>query len=147
MPPYYQATCSLSIQAPPEKIYEALTDWNLRSQWRKGLGVTWEGNSKAFIGQKVTFRVGSGTPFSFRVTGLEPPNRLFMEYLDKPLRGRHALEILPDKTGCQVSFHWMKVEPAGWLARTYFTLGLGTRSHAKRAMETLRLLKNHLEKE
>ena len=148
MPPYFQSTHSLFVKVPPEKVYEALTDWALRAQWRKGIGISWEGESKAFLNQKVTFTV-MGFPsysFSFRVTGMEPPRRLFMEYLDKLLRGRTAIEIEPDQNGCQVAFHWMNVEPAGWLARIYFALGLGTRAHRVRAMETLRMLKEYLEK-
>ena len=159
MPSYFQSTHSLFVQAPPEKVYDALTDWALRAQWRRGIEISWEGESRAFLNQKVTFKVG-GVPsysFSFRVSGMEPPRRLFMEYLDKPLRGRAAIEIDPstrsarsgqgpDETGCEVAFHWMKVEPAGWPARIYFALGLGTRAHRVRAMETLRMLKEYLEK-
>jgi hypothetical protein len=159
VPPYFQSTYSLFVQAPPEKIYEALTDWALRAQWRKGIGISWEGNSKASLNQKVTFKVGDFPPysFSFQVTGMEPPRRLFMEYLGKPFNGRAAIEINPssrsarsgqgpEETGCEVAFHWMKVEPVGWPAKIYFALGLGTRSHRVRTMETLRMLKEFLEK-
>jgi uncharacterized protein YndB with AHSA1/START domain len=159
VPPYFRSTHSLFIQAPPEKIYEALTDWALRSRWRKGIGIEWEGDSKAFLNQNVTFKV-KGFPsysFSFRVSGIEPPRRLFMEYLDKPLRGRAAIEIDPstrparlgrgsEEKGCEVAFHWMKVEPVGWSARFYFALGLGMWAHRIRTMETLRMLKEYLEK-
>jgi hypothetical protein len=68
-----------------------------------------------------------------------------MEYIDPPLKGRCALEILPEEGGCQVSFYWMKVEPAGLLARIYFALGWGMVSHRSRARETLGMLKEYLE--
>jgi uncharacterized protein YndB with AHSA1/START domain len=148
MPPYYQSTHSFFIQAPLEKVYEALTDWALRTRWRKGIEIQWEGDSKAFLNQKVTFKVGGFPPssFSFRVAGMEPPRRLYLEYLGRPLRGRAAIELTPENNGCQAAFHWMKVEPVGWPARIYFALGLGMRSHRTRTLATLRLLKQHLEK-
>src|SRR6185295_11987829 len=148
MPRYYQSTHSLFIQALPEKIFGALTDWAARAQWRPGLSVEWEGGAQAFVHQKVVFRVKSLFPYSFsyRVTGLEPPHRIYMEYTGKPLAGRSAVEITPEEGGSRVAFHWMKVEPRGPLARFYFALGLGTRSHANRTRKTLRMLKDYLEK-
>jgi uncharacterized protein YndB with AHSA1/START domain len=148
VPPYYQSTHSLSIQASPEKIYEALTDWVARGAWRPGIQITWEENPKAFLNQKVVFRIQGLFPYSFsyRVAGLEPPHRLYMEYMGKPLRGRSAVEITPEEGGSRVAFHWMKVEPVGFWARLYFACGLGTRSHADRTRETLRMLKDYLEK-
>jgi uncharacterized protein YndB with AHSA1/START domain len=136
------------MAAPAGKIYEALTDWTLRSKWRRGIEITWEGDPLAFVNQRVTFQVkGRLLPysFSFRISGLEPPRRVYMEYLGKTLRGRAAVEIVPEETGCRVDFHWMKVEPAGLLSKVYFALGLGMRTHRRRTIETLRLLKEHLE--
>lgn len=145
---YTQSTHSLSVAAPAEKIYEALTDWNLRSKWRRGIEITWEGEPQAFVDQKVAFKVKRpllSYSFSFRISGLEPSCRIYMEYLGQPLRGRAAVEIVPEEKGCRVDFHWMKVEPAGFLAGLYFALGLGMRAHRLRTMETLRMLKEYLE--
>ena len=147
MPAYYQSTHSILILAPPEKVYKALTDWIERSQWRKGITLEWDGGSKAHQNQKVTFRVKGIIPysFSFRVSGLEPPHRFYMEYT-RTLRGRSAVEITPEGSGCHVAFHWMKVEPAGFWPRFYFALGLGMKTHRARTMETLQMLKEYLEK-
>ncbi len=145
---HYQSTHSLSVAAPAEKIYEALTVWPLRAQWRRGIDIHWEGGAKAFVGQSVSFRVKRpwySYSFSFRVTGLEFPRRFYMEYTGKPLAGRAAVEIVPEVKGCRVDFHWMRVEPGGWAARLYFALGLGMRAHRLRTLETLRMLKEHLE--
>jgi hypothetical protein len=149
MASHYQSTHSLFIKAQPWKVYEALTNWTLRSNWRRGIGIAWEGEPKAFPRQKVTFKVKRplfSYSFSFRITGLEPPRRFYLEYEGKPLRGRAAMEINPEEEGCRVSFHWMKVEPAGWPARLFFALGLGMRVHGARTMETLKMLKDYLEK-
>jgi uncharacterized protein YndB with AHSA1/START domain len=148
MPPYYQSTQTIFVQASPEKVYEALTNWAVRSQWRSGIEISWEEEGRAFLNQKVTFRVKRplfSYSFSFRVTGLEPPRRFYTEYTGKPLQGRAAVEINPEGSGSQVVFHWMKVEPAGWVARSFFTLGLGMRAHQARTMETLGMLKHYLE--
>jgi uncharacterized protein YndB with AHSA1/START domain len=144
---YYQSNQSLFIPASPEKVYEALTNWAVRSQWRRGIAIDWEEEGKAFLSQKVTFRVKRplfSYSFSFRITGLEPPRRLYMEYTGKPLIGRAAVEINPEENGSQVVFHWMKVEPVGWAAKLFFALGFGTRAHRLRAMETLEMLKEYL---
>ena len=144
----FQSVEFISIQAPVEKAYEALTDWKLRSAWRQGMTLKWEGESKTRVGQTIRTRV-QGFPsysFTYRVTGLEPPSRIYMEYIGPPLKGRCSLEILPEEGGCQVSFYWMKVEPVGLLSRLYFALGLGMVSHRSRARETLRMLKETLEK-
>ncbi len=147
--PYYQSTHSLSVAAPAEKIYEALTNWPLRAQWRRGIEIHWEGDAKAFRGQTVSFKVKRpffSYSFSFRISGLEPPRRLYMEYTGRPLKGRAAVEIVPEEKTCRVDFHWMKVEPEGWMAKLYFALGLGMRTHRLRTRETLRMLKEYLEK-
>lgn len=144
----FRSVESISIQAPVEKAYEALTDWKLRSSWRRGTILEWEGESKARVGQTIRTRV-QGVPsysFAYRITGLEAPSRIYMEYIGPPLQGRCSLEILPEEGGCQVSFYWMKVEPVGLLARLYFALGLGMASHRSQARETLRMLKETLEK-
>jgi uncharacterized protein YndB with AHSA1/START domain len=145
---YYQSTQSLLIQASPDQVYEALTHWTARSQWRSGIEIQWEGEERASLNQRVTFRVKRplfSYSFSFRVTGLEPPRRFYWEYSGKPLKGRAAVEINPEDRGSQVVFHWMKVEPAGWAARLFFALGLGMRAHQARTMETLQMLKGYLE--
>ncbi len=146
--PFYQTVHSISVNSPAEKIYEALTHWVDRAAWRHGIGIQWEGENRAFVGQKVSFKFKSflfSYSFSFRVSGMEPPRRLYMEYTGKPLQGRAAIEIVPEEKGCRVDFHWMKVEPAGLISKIYFALGLGMRAHRRRTMETLRMLKNHLE--
>ncbi len=148
MASYYQFTQSLFIQASPEKVYDALTNWPVRAQWRRGIEIDWEEEGIAFLNQKVTFRVKRPLftySFSFRVTGLEPPRRLYMEYTGRPLLGRAALEINPQGSGCQVFFHWMKVQPVGWAARLFFAFGFGLRTHRIRTMETLEMLKEYLE--
>jgi len=145
----YQSTQSIVVKAPAEKIYTALTDWAARAQWRPGIEMSWEGGPQARVGQLVTFKVKEGPFayfFSYRITGLEPPYRAYMEYTGKPLKGRTALEIVPSEEGTQVSFHWMKVEPGTFLARIYFLLGWGLQAHRERTQETLRMLKEHLEK-
>ena len=149
MASFYQSFQSLFIPAPADKIFSTLTDWSSRSLWRKGIQVDWQGSPQAFPGQEVAFLIKDGLfryRIRFKVTGLEPPHRLYMEYFGKPLEGRHAVEITPQDGGCQVDFHWMKVRPVGLAAKLYFVLGFGMRDHERRTQETLEMLKTHLEK-
>jgi uncharacterized protein YndB with AHSA1/START domain len=148
MPSFYQSSQSILIQAPPEKVYGALTDWALRAQWREGIQIRWEGSPRAFPGQQVEFGIQGPlwrTRIRFKVTGLEAPARLYLEYVGKPLEGRHAVEVTPEEDGSKVSFYWMKVRPVGWAARLYFALGFGMRAHRSRVTETLELLREYLE--
>jgi hypothetical protein len=145
--PTYQSVHKLFIAAPADEAYEALTNWEIRGQWREGMEIQWEGASKAFIGQSVLFKI-KGFPiytFSYKITGLEPNHRVYMEYTERLLKGRSAIEIKEKEKGCEVAFHWMKVEPVGILSRLYFVLGLGFRAHEWRTLETLGLLKKYLE--
>ena len=142
-----QSVESLFIAAEPGRDYEALTNWEKRGQWRTGIQLKWEGDSRAFIGQEVQFKI-KGVPsytFSYRITGLEPGRRVYMEYTGYPLKGRSAVEITPRTGGCEVAFHWMKVEAVGFFPRFYFALGLGLQAHRRRTRETLRMLKEYLE--
>jgi hypothetical protein len=145
---FYQSSESLVIRASAEKIYEALTDWNLRRQWRPGLSLSWDGPDRAQVGQLVRFQVAGFPParFEYRISGLEPFQRVYMEYTGKPLKGRSAIEIIPQEGGCQVAFHWMKVEAVGFLPKLYFALGFGLQQHRARTMKTLGMLKEYLEK-
>ena len=148
MPRFYQASHSISIAASPERTYEALTDWAERVRWRKGFAIERDGGSKAFIGQNVSFKAeGSLIPyaFSYRVTGLEPPRRVYLQYTGPVLKGRGAVEIVPEGSSCRVSFHWMKVEPGNLTASVLFGLGWVSRAHERNTRETLRMLKAYLE--
>jgi hypothetical protein len=110
--------------------------------------IKWQGSAQARVGQEVSFRLEGNLPpvsFSYRITGLEPPRRIYMEYEGCSLQGRAAMEVTPLEKGCRVSFYWMKVEPKGFFAGVYFFLGWGLESHQRRTRQTLEMLKNHLE--
>ena len=145
---YYQSRDEIEIQSSPEGIYRALTDWEEISRWRPGLKMEWQGEARAFVGQEISSEIEGSFPparFSYRITGLEPPRRIYMEYQGSALQGRAAMEVTPIEKGCRVSFYWMKVEPMGVFARIYFPLGLGLSSHRRRTRQTLEMLKKHLE--
>jgi hypothetical protein len=144
---FYQSTESIVIQAKPEQVYEALTNWKERMAWREGLLLQWEGSDKAVVGQKVTASLKKfpSSPFEFEISGLEPPYRIFMQYVGKPFQGRAAFEIIPDGVECHVSFYWMKVEVKGFWNQLYFRLGFGLKTHCRRSQKTLQLLKDYLE--
>jgi len=150
--PFYQTVESIELAASPEAVYRALTDWKARSLWRPGLRVTWDGPDQAAVGQCVSFKL-KGFPaygFTYRIAGLEPPSRIYLEYLAPPLKGRAAIEITAgagnEGTGCRVAFHWMKVEPVGFLASLAFALGWGLASHRRQTRKTFQYLKQSLEK-
>ncbi len=146
--PYYQSRDEIVINAPLERAYRALTDWEERSRWRKGMRIHWHGSPRAFVGQEINFDIAETIPparFGYRITGLEPNQRIFMEYQGCSLEGRAAIEVTPLEKGCRVAFYWMKVRPKGFLAWLYFRLGWGLASHKRRTRQTLELLKKHLE--
>lgn len=145
----YPSELSTLVQAPAARVFTALTDWSIRAQWRKGIAIQWEGEAQAHVGQKVTFRVQEGLVpyrFSFRVTGVEAPRVLYFEYEGGPLKGRAAMELVPDGQGTKVLFHWMKVGPVGVFPRVLFALGWGERTHRANTLKTFGLLKGYLAK-
>ncbi|HVZ80683.1 MAG TPA: SRPBCC domain-containing protein [bacterium] len=145
---HYSSELSIVVRAKPDRVFQALTDWSLRAQWRKGIVPQWDGEPQAHVGQKVTFRVQGGPfpyEFSFRVTGVEAPHILYFEYEGGPLKGRAALEVRSQEDGTKATLHWMKVEPVGLLPRLLFSLGWGMKAHRARTLETLQLLKGYLE--
>lgn len=145
---YYQSRDEIEILSAPERAYQALTDWEERSRWRPGLKMKWQGETQAFVGQEISFEITGSFPlarFSYRVTGLEPPRRIYMEYTGSALSGRAGMEVTPLEKGCRVSFYWMKVEPKGLGAWIYFALGWGLASHKRRTAQTLEMLKGYLE--
>lgn len=144
---HYSSELSAVLQATPEKVFQALTDWSLRSQWRPGIAIQWDGEPKAHVGQRVTFRVQGGLfpySFSFRVTGVEAPRLLYFEYEDGPLKGRAALEVAPQEGGTKAIFHWMKVEPVGFLSRVLYVVGWGMKTHQAQVGRTFEMLKEYL---
>lgn len=145
---YYQSRDEIEIQNSPGEIYRVLTDWEEISRWLPGLKMKWKGEARAFVDQEISFEIEGSFPparFSYRITGLEPPRRIYMEYQGSALQGRAAMEVTPIDKGCRVGFYWMEVEPKGMFARVYFMLGLGLSSHRRRTLQTLEMLKKHLE--
>jgi Polyketide cyclase / dehydrase and lipid transport len=143
---HYQNAESIVVRSTPGKVYEALTNWKERMAWRKGLILQYEGPDRSTVGQVVTASVEGSTLFAFKITGLEPPYRIFMEYTGKPLKGRWSIEIIPDGPDCHVTFYWLRVEPVGFFASLYFKWGFGLKTHQRRTRQTLKMLKEYVEK-
>ena len=145
---HYSSEISIELQAPNDKVFQALTDWSIRSQWRKGITIQWDGPPQAHVGQKVSFQVRDGLlpySFSFWVTGVEVTRILYFEYEGGSLKGRAAVEVVPQEGGTKVVFHWMKVEPVGFLPKLLFSWGWGERAHRANTLKTFELLKGYLE--
>lgn len=60
------------------------------------------------------------------------------------MKGRAALEVVPQEKGSKVIFHWMKVEPVGFLPRFLFAMGWGEKTHHANTLKTFELLKGYL---
>jgi hypothetical protein len=142
----YQSSETISLKAAPQKVFSHLTNWEQRQRACPKVKLNWDGKPEAYLHQKVRFRKSALAHWTIQVTGLELGRRMFFEYVEGPLRGRAAVETIPEGDGCKATFYWMKVEPYGWVSRLYFGLGLGYREHAKGMFETLDTFKEYLEK-
>lgn len=109
-----QATETMEIAAPPERIVEVLLDFERYPSWARDLkGVTVESRDDDGRGTEVTFRaaaMGRSTSYTLRYTYEEEPRRIVWELLRgdimRKLDGSYLLEPAPDGTGgTLVTYH------------------------------------------
>lgn len=140
-----QSVESIHLSAKPEIVFPVLRCWDMRSRWRPGVKLSWDGNSQAWVGQKVKFQKSPWARWTLEVTGVDESGILYFRYIQGPLRGRGAFQVEPEEGGSKVSFIWMKVEPFGWLSKACFALGRGLSSHQKDSRKTLEMLGNYID--
>jgi uncharacterized protein YndB with AHSA1/START domain len=135
----------VSVVAPLETVWEAVTDWEGQRTWVLLTTVTVE-EGEPGVGQRLTAVTGIG-PLAFadhmEVTRWEPPHRVDVRHLGRVVRGTGTFTFEPVPGGAR--FTWIEdlEPPLGPLGAAAFAL-------ARPAMElllrfSLRRLTNRLE--
>jgi uncharacterized protein YndB with AHSA1/START domain len=135
----------VAMVAPPDKVWEAVTDWEGQRTWVLLTTVTVD-EGEPGVGQRLTAVTGIG-PLAFadhmEVTHWEPPHRVDVRHLGRVVRGTGTFSFEPVPGGTR--FTWVEdlEPPFGVPGRVAFAL-------ARPAMElmlrfSLRRLTHRLE--
>ena len=143
-----QATETMEIAAPPERVLEILLDFEAYPTWARDVkGVTVESHDAEGRGSEVTFRaaaMGRSTSYTLRYTYDDEPCRIAWELVRgdimRKLDGSYLLVPGPATTGCtHVTYHLdvdLVVPLPGFVKR---------RAEAKIIHTALRELRAHVE--
>ncbi|MFZ0325487.1 MAG: SRPBCC family protein [Actinomycetes bacterium] len=116
-----EVVVAVEVDAPPEVVWDAVTDWPRQSQWMLGTtvrattagGVGLGGGIEAYTG---IGRVGFLDPMV--ITEWDPPRRCVVRHTGRVVRGDGVFEVLALPLG-RSRFVWSEVLqiPGGWLGR------------------------------
>jgi uncharacterized protein YndB with AHSA1/START domain len=117
-----ELTVTVDVDAPPERVWAAMTDWDRQGEWMvlttvsggHGVGAT----VTAFTGWR-----GVGFTDPMTITTWEPPRRCVVRHEGRVVRGTAAFEVRP-LPGGRSRFVWTEwlVPPLGTLGALGFVL-------------------------
>lgn len=122
-----EVVLSVDVDAPPEAVFAALTDWSTQSEWMLGTRVWQTSPGPTGVGTRVAAFTGAG-PLgfldTFEVVHWDPPRRCLVRHDGRVVRGTGAFEVEPLPDG-RSRFHWSDwVElPLGRLGEVGWLLG------------------------
>lgn len=123
------------VDAPPEVVFAAITDWAAQGRWMLGTVVrAVEGDARDVGGRLEAFTGIGRVGFldTMEITGWDPPHRVDVLHTGRLVRGPGAMEVLP-LPGGRSRFVWSEdlevpfgaVGRLGWpLARPVFLGGV-----------------------
>jgi len=117
---------SVDVDAPPQVVFDALTDWAGQHEWMTGTTVRVTRGDGRSVGSRIVGRTALG-PAGFddpmEITGWDPPRRVQVHHLGRVVRGDGAFEVeaLPDGRS---RFHWVEwlQPPLGWFGQVGFVV-------------------------
>jgi carbon monoxide dehydrogenase subunit G len=92
----------VAIAAPPEVVFEAVSDWEAQSEWVALTTVTVEPGESGRVGERltaVTKLAGVGFRDTMEVTRWEPPRRAEVRHLGRVVRGTGTFTVEPAPGG------------------------------------------------
>ena len=129
-----ELTETVDIEAPPEQVWAALTDWARQGEWMLATDVRPVGGPAQQVGGRIEARTGVRVPGGRRVgvldpmliTRWEPPLRVEVRHTGRVLRGTGVFEIRPrgPASSSASTFVWTERLdlPLGALGRTGWPL-------------------------
>jgi carbon monoxide dehydrogenase subunit G len=120
-----ELTETVDVDAPPERVWAALTDWVRQGEWMLATDVrTLDGNAQE-VGGRLEARTGVPVPGgrhlgvldAMLITRWEPPRRVDVRHTGRVVRGTGVFEVRP--RGEHATFVWTEVLdlPLGALGR------------------------------
>lgn len=112
---------SVDVNAPPEVVFDALTDWTGQGEWMAGTRVRVIRGDGRSVDSRILARTALG-PLGFddpmEITAWDRPRRVQVHHLGRVVRGDGVFEVeaLADGTS---RFHWVE-----WLDLPLGRLGL-----------------------
>ena len=141
----YTTRDELFVDAPPERIYELLVDFNNRHTWWKSNrarllngGEAKEGAQVALCARHWIFPVR----FLMRIKKLQPARLIRLDVEKGLIRGTCEWQIEPRGRGAVVRLMWEGVRPEGIVATALFAMS-GDRKHSQHVSFGLAGLKAH----
>ena len=98
---------SLRVDAPPERVWEVLADWDRSADWILGTTVEVVGSQREGVGARtraLTRIAGIKLIDEMSVTKWEPPRLIEVRHHRKPVLGDAWFEVVPVDGGAQVEW-------------------------------------------
>jgi len=115
---------SIDIDAPPEQVWAALTDWTRQGEWILGTDVRPVVGPARGVGGRLVAITGLplrgrrlGVVDTMEITRWEPPARCDVLHTGRIVRGTGAFEIRPRGTGSTFTWSEQVELPLGALGR------------------------------
>jgi uncharacterized protein YndB with AHSA1/START domain len=125
-----ELTETVDVDAPPQRVWAALTDWAHQGEWMLGTDVRTVDGDAQDLGGRIAARTGVPLPGGRHVgvldtmviTRWEPPRRVDVRHLGRVVRGSGVFEVRPRGDGS--TFVWTEVLdlPLGALGRAGWPL-------------------------
>jgi carbon monoxide dehydrogenase subunit G len=120
-----ELTETVDVDAPPERVWAALTDWVRQGEWMLATDVRTVGGPAQDVGGRIEARTGVPVPGGSRLGVLdamviirwEPPRRVDVRHTGRVVSGTGIFEVRP--RGAASAFVWTEVLdlPLGTLGR------------------------------
>ena len=106
---------TVDVDAPPERVWAALTDWVHQGEWMLATDVQTVDGPAQEVGGRLAARTGVPLPGgrhlgvldTMLVTRWEPPHRVDVRHTGRVVRGTGVFEVRPRGTGS--TFVWREV--------------------------------------
>jgi uncharacterized protein YndB with AHSA1/START domain len=133
--PTTRVGAQIDIEAPPETVFAAATDWNRQGEWMLGTTVRvrcGDGHSVGSEVEAVTGIAGIGVSDRMQISVWDAPSRCEMRHLGRVVRGIGIFTVRPRGPG-GTTFEWTEqlelpfgaLGALGWrLVRPFFAAGL-----------------------
>jgi carbon monoxide dehydrogenase subunit G len=120
-----ELTETVDVDAPPERVWAALTDWVRTDEWMLATDVRTVGGPAQGVGGRLEARTGVPVPGrphlglldTMEITGWDPPRRVEVRHTGRAVRGSGVFEVRP--RGADSTLVWTELVdlPLGALGR------------------------------